>query len=123
MKQDNSHCLLLVGSLSGVVIIVGYRHPNFPRGAFLELLGKKITENNDKRLLVFGDMNFDLRSDSNRTILDFFKKYKLTPVLDITTATTEFGTHLDLCFGNISTARASVYETYYSYHKALSIEW
>ena len=72
---------------------------------------------------ILGDMNMDAKNYSNKGYLSEVSKNSLNSALPFETSTTDNNTNLDLCFTNYSNLTATVYETYYSLHKGLSLNW
>lgn len=122
-KVLSNHYLILVGLLKGVRLFTIYKHPSFSKSDFLRVLGRQLEKHSSEPLLVFGDMNIDFSCSSNTNPLDFFQKFGLKSCLSFSESTTDYNTHLDVCFSNVQNIKCTIYENYYSYHKSLSIKW
>ncbi len=144
-RKSSSHCLILSAKIDGVYCYAVYKHPNFSKRDFLRLLTQQLKNQFPKelhdpeeeenivqedhngeppRVIVFGDMNINLSDSSmNSRVLELFNRINLRSCLDLTESTTDYNTHLDVCFSNIPTLCCSTYENYYSYHKSLCISW
>lgn len=116
-KRIDSHCLILTGTISHVRFLALYKHPKFSRSNFLHILAKQLEEHSTEQLVVFGDMNIDLSDSSNASVLEFFEKFNLKSCIPPSKSTTDYNTHLDVCFTNMSNLQSKINENYYSYHK------
>lgn len=86
---------------------------------------KKVVENVLMNLvgnvIFFGDINIDLSREKNASFKNFMSKFALTCSLDATLPTTNDSTHIDCVFSNVPNLQCSLYETYFSHHKAICI--
>lgn len=122
IDPESSHCVILTCSLKDAVVIALYRHPRCNLSFFCEKLEEKLFSlPNDKTKIVLGDINVDLLS-SDKRVWELFQKHGLKNKLG-NEPTTNYGTQLDVCFSNSVAVYASVYDTYYSYHKGVCVTW
>lgn len=121
----NNHCQLSTFQYQECTIIVCYKDPRFNPSEFLRELGTVIDSVDQTRIIVVGDFNINtLPHPYQRSHLDvFFHKYGMRKLLDPMASTTDLGTQIDHCYSNIPNITASVSETYYSYHKAICVDW
>lgn len=120
--EGSSHCQFFRGEFCETEFVAVYRHPRFPRAKFLELLFN-IIKTLCGDFIVFGDCNIDFNKAENQLLLTKFKNLNARLALRLNESTTEYNTLLDVCFTNVNDLTCHVYETYYSYHKGLCINF
>ena len=118
----SGHCLFVKFIQSGVTVLMTYKSPKYPLSDFSEKFAEQL-KNSRGKLLVFGDVNIDLKAPEGKPILKLFEWRNLDAMVDIQHPSTDYGTHIDCCFSNVPNAMAWFYESYYSYHKAICIVW
>jgi len=114
------HCLFLKLQVNNCNIIVIYKSPKYSLLKFRENLEDMLKYSTENTFYV-GDININLQEKKNLTIPDLFKKYGFKSCLDLKHPSTDFGTHIDVCFTNNQQIQAWFYESYYSYHKGICI--
>lgn len=121
-SANNAHCLFLQWVVSGVTVIMVYKHPSYSQSRFLAKL-EEILDNLNRNILLFGDANMDISNPENRKFLQLMARKDLISKLAIQDPSTDYGTHIDVCFSNVESVDAWFYESYFSYHKAICIVW
>jgi hypothetical protein len=120
--SSKGHCLFVKWRMSQVNIIMCYKSPNYSKSLFIRKLGD-ILGTIQGNILVFGDMNIDLKKNEGKKLIDLFYSFNLISKLNIQATSTDGGSHIDCCFSNVNNLEAWFYESYYSYHKPICMVW
>ena len=121
-KGPNDHCLISRWRINDKTVLMLYKSPKFSKPDFLQHLSTRL-EQETGDLIVFGDININLRGPEGKQVRLLFSKFKLTSKLNLQDFSTDEGTNIDCCFSNLNGLDAWFYESYYSYHKAICIVW
>ena len=119
-QTTNGHCLLLSVSIENIHVVFMYKSPKYSILNFLRILETRLLQINHKTICI-GDINIDLKCGGD-AVISLFEKYNMVSILDLMNSTTNGNTHIDCCFSNFSPT-GWLYETYYSYHKAICVTW
>jgi len=121
-EMRNRHCLFFKFRANEFTVIVIYKSPQYSVVKFRNNLESMLQGLSEKTFFI-GDINIDLSSEKNVSIPKLFEKYGFKTCLDLKHASTDYGTHIDICFSNSTEIQAWFYESYYSYHKAICVIW
>lgn len=121
-SSADGHCLFLQWVVSGINVIMTYKHPAYLQLRFVEKLAEILNKINGN-ILLFGDVNTDLTKPESKRFVKLMERKKLMSKLPIQDPSTDYGTHIDVCFSNVDSVDAWFYESYFSYHKAICIIW
>ncbi|OXA43032.1 ATP-dependent DNA helicase pif1 [Folsomia candida] len=85
----------------------------YSKSRFLAKLDEILNQLNGK-VLIFGDANINLSKWEGRGLLELFSTKNCTSKLPIQEPSTDYGTHIDICFSNVDEIEAWFYESYFS---------
>ena len=120
--KTKAHCIFVSFEISNVKIVIMYKSPKYPKTPFLEIL-KQHLDTTSGNCFFIGDININLQASEGKSILHLFRQYNLKSSLDIKLPSTDYATHIDCCFSNMSGLKSWFYESYYSYHKPICVIW
>jgi len=96
-----------------------YKSPKYSKNTYIENVRSALS--GKEKVVLFGDINIDLKVKEGAAFLDLMYSMKYVSVLGRNEITTNGGTHLDICFSNVNGVDSWVYESLYSYHKPICI--
>ncbi len=118
-----SHYQLVRCHWDDIALFVCYKHKDFNTNVFLRDVKDAIFTTKENHLIIVGDFNVNFIKDNTFNLPAFFSALKMERSLKYDEATTDYGTQLDCVFTNVQSLQASVWETYYSYHKGICVNW
>lgn len=121
-KTGNGHYLILKAKVENIFIFMCYKHPDYSNKDFLDELRNQIACCIPANIVLVGDLNMDARGNPDH-LQKFFEHFSMRSRITDLEPTTDYGTQIDVCFSNCNFVTASVYETYYSYHKGILVSW
>jgi UvrD-like helicase C-terminal domain len=121
-QQSYVDCFTVSDGIYNIVTI--YKSPKASIKMLLNTLDGAFSHisNCNKNTLVIGDFNINVNSVIGAKLIDYFNDRGLTFILPLKTPSTNGGTQIDLCFSNITGAKASYYESVSSYHKPIVVQ-
>lgn len=105
-----------------VTIILMYKSPGFSNVSFESLLEEEL-KIKSINVVFIGDVNIDISKGTGEGLVQLFGRYGLVSKLPLDFPTTNRGSVIDVCFSDKHDCFATVYESYYSYHKPVLITW
>jgi len=114
------HCLFLAWVDGDTCFAMAYRSPSSSIVQFKQLFRNLLNDTNC-HVILFGDINIDLSKPEGNIFISFMAGLGFHSALDVNISTTTAGTHIDCVFSNVTGLTASIYETYFSHHKAICI--
>lgn len=99
-----------------------YKSPGFSSSRFLDII-QDLLKHFCKNVIYIGDVNIDLNGLGKQGLTQLFDSHGISSKLPAGMPTTNFGSAIDVCFSDIFDCHASLYESYYSYHKPILVTW
>lgn len=118
----SDHCILVTTKHAEVTVVLMYKSPGFSVSAMQGAIEEALKVNN-KNVIYIGDVNMDLSKKQGEYLVKIFERYGLVSKLPLNCQTTNLGSVLDVCFSDKGDCHATVYESYYSYHKPILVTW
>jgi endonuclease/exonuclease/phosphatase (EEP) superfamily protein YafD len=118
-----SHYQLVRCHWDDSAILICYRHKLFNVNEFLCAVKDAILQTKENHIILIGDFNVNLIKDNTFNLRRFFSVLQLESSLKNDESTTDYGTQIDCVFTNVQLLHATVWETYYSYHKGICVNW
>lgn len=122
VKHNSScgHFLIIHFRVLDTNMIIAYKSPQYLNSLFIKALDDTLRSIHGN-VVVLGDFNMDLRNSEGKRVLQLLNSQQLESKFNAESVLTDGGTHIDYCFSNVPDVEAWLYETYYSYHKAICV--
>lgn len=115
------HIDLVVFEIFDVIVISGYSSPKTKTSTLLTELDKFLIKYLDRKVIILGDFNID--NLKNNDLRKYLNNKGFDSALADNAVTTDYSSQLDLIFANFKFITAGVYESYFSDHKPIHIQF
>jgi hypothetical protein len=121
--KEEYHFELFSLTIFNFTVISGYKSPGVPNlifeVGFKEILNSVVDNNKKQEVVLLGDFNFNVIGSEQTYFSKFLSSFNLHSRLPSDTQTTNLRTQIDVIFSTFSEIETGIYETYFTYHKAI----
>ena len=121
INENNQHFECIAILVNDVALLLIYNSSKNSLEQLIEYLTSCIVEIKCKKIIVVGDFNTELQSTNGRKLVNFMKRNDYNIMK--TGVTTNSNTTIDYIFTKDMTIDSFIYESYFSFHKAICFEF
>lgn len=108
--SNDGHCIFVTFYFGGLTLVLMYKSPKLSKNNFKQTL-VRVMEGKSNAVFI-GDINIDLMKEENVDIIKLFENRGFYSQLNLQERSTNYNTHIDVCFSDRSDVMSWFYEYY-----------